>query len=141
MAKFGAENMDAQASSDHPQMKSAVVLRGTAKDGKPGPPIGVVDIGVAEKAYLFRVAVPGVDKESGKLKCSIGVNGRVEIQGEITDRGVLSSSSNVYRMITQQLSPTGPFSVHFNLPGPVDTRFTLANFRQDGILEVMAFKK
>ncbi|KAI3441060.1 SHSP domain-containing protein [Psidium guajava] len=133
--------MDAQASSENPQMKSAIVLRGTAKDGKPGPPVGVVDIGVAEKAFLFRVAVPGVDKEPGKLKCSVGANGRVEIKGEITDRGVLSSSSDVYRMITQQLSPTGPFSVYFNLPGPVDTRFTLANFRQDGILEVIAFKK
>lgn len=61
--------MDAQAYPDHPQMKSAVVLRGTAKDGKPGPPVGVVDIGVAEKAYLFRVAVPGVDKESGIHHC------------------------------------------------------------------------
>ena len=40
--------------------QSVVVLTGTAKEGKAGLPLGTVDIGRSENAYLFRVGLPGV---------------------------------------------------------------------------------
>lgn len=41
------------------EVKPAVALIGTASGGKIGPPIGLLDIGVADGAYIFRVALPG----------------------------------------------------------------------------------
>lgn len=52
---------------DHMKLKPSVILTGTAKEGSSGPPIGLVDIGVSEGAYLFRVALPGVRKDRSKL--------------------------------------------------------------------------
>ncbi|KAK3002467.1 hypothetical protein RJ639_022107 [Escallonia herrerae] len=116
------------------KLKPAVVLTGTAKEGKVGPPLGMVDIGVSESAYLFQVALPG------NLKCDVQIDGRVYIAGKITGSEVLKNSSTVYDMKVQQLCPPGPFSISFNLPGPVDTRLVSHNFRPDGILEVIVMK-
>ena len=49
------------------QAKPAVVLTGVAKEGKAGPPLGTVDIGRSEGAYLFRVALPGVRRSGSKF--------------------------------------------------------------------------
>ena len=51
---------------DNPQLKPSVVFTGTAKEGSAGPPVGHVDIGESEGAYLFRVALPGVKKDQCK---------------------------------------------------------------------------
>lgn len=59
--------MDAQDFSDTSQLKPSVVLTGTAKEGSAAPPIGLVDIGTSESAYLFRVALPGVCKDQCKF--------------------------------------------------------------------------
>lgn len=62
-------SMDGKNSgADHPQLKPSVVLTGTAKEGSAGPPIGLVDIGESESAYLFRVALPGVRKDQCKFQ-------------------------------------------------------------------------
>lgn len=42
--------------------KASIILTGTAKQGRTGPPIGVVDIGVNKVAYFFQVALPGVKR-------------------------------------------------------------------------------
>ncbi|KAK9271248.1 hypothetical protein L1049_026838 [Liquidambar formosana] len=127
--------------ADPPQLKTSVVLTGTAKEGKAGPPVGLVDIGVSEVAYLFRVALPGVRKDhSGGVRCEIQQDGKVCIRGVITDGGGLKGSSSVYQMQVHQLCPPGPFTVSFNLPGPVDPRLFSPIFRPDGILEVIAMK-
>ena len=42
---------------------ASIVLGGTARKGRIGPPIGAVDIGISKAAYLFRVALPGVKKD------------------------------------------------------------------------------
>lgn len=50
-------NMDTFMSS------ASITLNGTATKGIVGPPIGVVDIGVSEPAYFFRVALPGIRRD------------------------------------------------------------------------------
>lgn len=55
--------MNVQDCADHSQVKPSVVLTGTAKEGSAAPPIGLVDMGTSEAAYLFRVALPGVRKD------------------------------------------------------------------------------
>ncbi|XP_042508327.1 increased DNA methylation 3-like isoform X2 [Macadamia integrifolia] len=47
---------------------SSIILTGTAKEGRAGPPVGLVDIGMSRDAYLFRVALPGVKKDQEKKK-------------------------------------------------------------------------
>lgn len=59
--------MNVQGFVDHSQMKPSVVLTGTAKEGSNAPPVGLVDIGTSEGAYLFRVALPGVRKDQCKF--------------------------------------------------------------------------
>jgi hypothetical protein len=59
--------MDALDFADTSQLKPSVVLTGTAKEGSAAPPIGLVDIGTSESAYLFRVALPGVCKDQCKF--------------------------------------------------------------------------
>ena len=49
------------------QEKPVVVLTGTAKEGKAGLPLGTVDIGCSENAYLFRVGLPGVRRNASKF--------------------------------------------------------------------------
>lgn len=50
----------------HSKVISHVFFTGTAKQGSAGPPIGLVDIGVSDIAYLFRVSLPGIDKNQSK---------------------------------------------------------------------------
>lgn len=42
---------------------ASLTLTGTATMGIAGPPVGVVDIGVSQWAYFFRVALPGVQRD------------------------------------------------------------------------------
>lgn len=59
--------MEEQNSAGRAQLKPSTVLTGTAKEGSAGPPIGLVDIGESESAYLFRVALPGVRKDQSEF--------------------------------------------------------------------------
>ena len=72
---------------------------------------------------------------AGKVKCNIRPNGRVQIEGVVGDIAILKDKS-AYEMKVEQLCPPGPFTVTFNLPGPVDARLSSCNFRPEGILEV-----
>ncbi|XP_073526096.1 uncharacterized protein [Phyllobates terribilis] len=121
--------------------KSAVVLTGTALEGTIAPPIGHVDIGISESAYLFRVALPGVRKEKSELNCEVERDGKVHIQGVLSS-GELAKKNpgHNYEMNMMQLSPPGPFSISFKLPGEVDPRLFSATFRSDGILEGIVMK-
>ncbi|PON90513.1 Alpha-crystallin, subunit A [Trema orientale] len=132
--------MDGQKFADNPQLKPSVVLTGTAKQGSAGPPVGLVDVGESDGAYLFRVALPGLRKDQCKIKCEIQRDGRVHIEGVMTGVGILKDSSAVYQMKVQQLCPPGPFTISFSLPGPVDPRLFSPSFRPDGILEVVVMK-
>lgn len=46
--------------------KNGIELTGTAAKKPPGPVIGVVDIGSSNRAYLFRMSLPGVSRDPGK---------------------------------------------------------------------------
>ncbi|PSR90195.1 Increased DNA methylation like, partial [Actinidia chinensis var. chinensis] len=119
--------MNVEESVVSEQLKPAVVLTGTAREGRAGPPIGVMDIGESEKAYLCRVALPGLRNNESNINCDIERDGRVHIHGSVTG-GVLKDSSTVYEMKVQELSPPGRFTITFNLPGPVDPRLASPNF-------------
>ncbi|GLT35281.1 hypothetical protein SLA2020_097480 [Shorea laevis] len=133
--------MVGQDHAQNPKMKPPIVLTGTAKEGNTGPPIGLIDIGISQSAYLFRVALPGIRNNQSNLKCEIQRDGRVHIEGVVPNElGLLKSSSTIYQMKFQQRNPPGPFTISFNLPGPVDPRLFSPNFRSDGILEVVVMR-
>lgn len=48
--------------------------------------------------------------------------------------------SQVFEMRSQNLCPSGPFSISFKLPGPVDPQHFHGTFATDGILEGIAMK-
>lgn len=121
--------------------ETSVMLSGTAKKGKVGPSVGLVDIGISKNAYLFRVSLPGIKKDLSQFSCDIEYNGKVQLRGiTATGEKEISRNSRVFQMITNQLCPPGPFTVSFNLPGPVDPRLFRPYFRSDGIFEAIVMK-
>ncbi|GMJ10538.1 hypothetical protein like AT1G76440 [Hibiscus trionum] len=127
---------------DHSEskVKPSVVLTGSAKESY-GPSIGGVDIGVSQNAFLFRVALPSIRNDQSNLKCEIQSNGRVVIQGMITQgTGVLEGLSSECEMRVEKFCTPGPFTISFTLPGSVDPRLFSPKFRPDGILEVVVMK-
>ncbi|RHN75192.1 hypothetical protein MtrunA17_Chr2g0318481 [Medicago truncatula] len=118
----------------------SVVLTGTANRGLLGPSVGVVDIGISEVAYLFRVLVPGVKREHNRFSCDIESDGKVEIRGLLSGGRTIARQSRLFQMKTHQLCSPGPFTISFSLPGPVDPRLFAPNFRSDGIFEGVVIK-
>ena len=59
--------MGVQDYADHPKLKPSVVLTGSAKECNSGPTIGLIDIGVSQSAFLFRVALPGIRNDQSKV--------------------------------------------------------------------------
>ncbi|XP_031123328.1 increased DNA methylation 3-like [Ipomoea triloba] len=131
--------MSSHQYAELPQVKPLVTLSGTAKEGAIGPTLGLIDIGESEYAYLFQVSLPGV-RDKGNLKCEIQRDGKVQIEGVVSESQLLKNASEVYQVNVQELCPPGPFTVSFSLPGAVDPRLCSLTFRQDGILEVVVLK-
>ncbi|KAJ7967005.1 Increased DNA methylation 3 [Quillaja saponaria] len=114
---------------DDCDLDASVLLTGTARRGLFGPPVGVVDIGISKAAYLFRVALPGVKKDSsGQFSCEIESNGKVHIQGLTTGGRTIRKRSRVFNIKSQQLCSPGRFALSFSLPGPVDPRLCAPKF-------------
>lgn len=65
--------MVGQDHAQNPKMKPPIVLTGTAKEGSTGPPIGLIDIGISQSAYLFRVALPGIRNNQSKVSISLSI--------------------------------------------------------------------
>ncbi|XP_055836036.1 increased DNA methylation 3-like [Solanum dulcamara] len=122
-------NSDESAKSD---AKPDVTVTGTAKTC-------LIEIGNSENAYLFRVALPGV-RHKCTIKFDIQRDGRVQIEGVITESEALKNSLEGYEMKLQQLPSPGPFTISFNLPGPVDPRLCSPQFSTDGVLEAIVMK-
>lgn len=118
----------------------SIIFTGTAREGISGPPVGVLDIGISKAAYFFRVALPGVRKNFCEFSCEIEPDGRVLLQGSITGGKTVKKRSRTFEMKFRQLCPPGPFTLCFNLPGPVDPRLFSPNFRSDGIFEAVIIK-
>lgn len=122
--------------------RNAYAVTGSAAKGQVGSGIGLMDIDESEDSYLFRVALPGVKRENRAFRCEVESDGRVVIKGETT-----TGEKRVYRhsqtfiMQTQNLCPSGPFSVSFQLPGPVDPQRFSGSFGSDAILEGVVIKQ
>ncbi|MBA0680849.1 hypothetical protein Goari_012526 [Gossypium aridum] len=102
---------------------NGVALTGAAATGSMGPLIGKVEIGELKDSYYFRVSLPGVSMDNREFNCVIGADGKVTIQGILTTgEQIVSNESGVFRMLTQNLGPPGPFTVSFRLPGPVNNQ-------------------
>ncbi|KAF4352750.1 hypothetical protein F8388_003403 [Cannabis sativa] len=114
---------------------ASIAISGTARKGKVGPPVGVVDVGVSKDAYYFRVALPGVRKDYCKFSCEIESDGKVHVEGLVSGGKSIKKPLRIFEMNFQQLCPPGPFTLSFSLPGPVDPRLFAPNFRSDGIFE------
>ncbi|KAJ4957338.1 hypothetical protein NE237_014121 [Protea cynaroides] len=122
--------------------KNGIALTGSAAERQAGPLIGLVDIGVCDDAYLFRISLPGVRKDEREFSVEVESDGQVLIKG-ITTTGerLVYKDSQVFEMQTQYLCPSGSFSVSFQLPGPVEPRDFSGNFGADGILEGIVMKE
>lgn len=122
--------------------KPAIVFTGTAAMRQAGPTIGAVDIGVCEDAYLFRAALPGVKKDEGEFSCFVESDGKVVIRGTTTTgEQRVYKNSRVFHMHTQFLCPPGPFTISFQLPGPVEPCQFPGTFGSDGIFEAVVMKQ
>ncbi|KMT13797.1 hypothetical protein BVRB_4g081700 [Beta vulgaris subsp. vulgaris] len=122
--------------------RNAYAVTGSAAKGQIGSGIGLMDIGESEDSYLFRVALPGVKRENRAFQCEVQSDGRVLIKGEtITGEKQILRYSQTFVMQTQNLCPSGPFSVSFQLPGPVDPQRFSGKFGSDAILEGIVMKQ
>ncbi|KAL3614147.1 hypothetical protein CASFOL_042221 [Castilleja foliolosa] len=116
-------------------------VTGSAGRGNVGPVLGLMDIGEAEDSYLFRVSLPGVRRDERDFNCEVESDGTVIIKGvTVTGERIIVKSSQTFEMKSQNLSPPGPFSISFKLPGRVDPQRFHGTFATDGILEGIAFK-
>ncbi|PKI71692.1 hypothetical protein CRG98_007914 [Punica granatum] len=133
--------MSAQAPAGYIDVMPAVYLTGTVKEGNISPSVGLLDIGVSDNAYIFRIALPGILKDPNGLKCEVNHSGRVQIQVDMAGVAAMKDCPpDNFKFITPQLSSPGPFVVSFNLPGPVDARLFTPIARRDGVLEVVIMK-
>ncbi|KAE8680344.1 AT-hook motif nuclear-localized protein 10 [Hibiscus syriacus] len=93
----------------------------------------ILDVGVSQNAFLFRVALPSMRIDQSKLKCEIQRDG----QGIVTQgTEVLWGLSRKCETRNETFCSPGPFTISFTLPGAVDPRLFSPTFRPDGILEV-----
>ncbi|XP_057549871.1 increased DNA methylation 2-like isoform X1 [Amaranthus tricolor] len=123
-------------------VKNAYAVTGSAAKGHIGSVIGLMDIEESEDSYLFRVALPGVKRENRAFQCEVESDGRVQIKGEtVTGEKKVYRHSETFIMQTQNLCPSGPFSISFQLPGPVDPRQFSGRFGTDAILEGIVMKR
>ncbi|TYJ12255.1 hypothetical protein E1A91_A11G337100v1 [Gossypium mustelinum] len=121
--------------------KHGVALTGAAATGTMGPIIGLVDIGVLEDSYYFRVSLPGVSPDKKDFSCDIESDGKVLIKGlTTTGEKLVVKNSQVFHMLTQNLCPSGHFTVSFELPGPVDPE-KVTSCLANGLLEAVVKKR
>ncbi|WMV11922.1 hypothetical protein MTR67_005307 [Solanum verrucosum] len=120
--------------------KSGFAVAGSAAKGKIGPVLGLLDVGESEDAYLFRVSLPGVKRDEREFTCEVEIDGKVLIKGMTTGDRTVHKYSQVFEMQTQNLCPTGDFTISFKLPGPVDPQEFSGIFGTDGILEGIVLK-
>ncbi|XP_076931710.1 alpha-crystallin domain-containing protein 22.3-like [Bidens hawaiensis] len=116
------------------------VVEGAAAGDLLGPLIGAFDVSDSDDGFLFRVSLPGVEKNE-KFKCDVQEDGTILIEGASSTGGKTVHSHNmVFEMHTQNLCPPGDFTVSFKLPAHVDPT-TLKQVLDNGVLEGVVKKK
>lgn len=79
---------------------------------------------------------------AGEFSCEVEYDGKVVIRGvTTTGETTVNVGNQVFEMQTQNLCPSGHFSISFQLPGPVDPLQFSGDFGTDGILEGMVMKR
>ncbi|XP_009334297.2 increased DNA methylation 2 isoform X3 [Pyrus x bretschneideri] len=122
--------------------RDGFALTGSAAMAKVGPTIGLIDIGECDDSYLFRVSLPGVRRDEREFSCEVENEGQVLIRGvAVTGEKTVHRYSQMFEMQTQNLCPSGQFSISFQLPGPVNPQQFSGNFGTDGILEGIVMKR
>ncbi|XP_038697257.1 alpha-crystallin domain-containing protein 22.3 isoform X2 [Tripterygium wilfordii] len=121
--------------------KTGFSVTGSAALGKAGLTMGLVDIAESSDSYLFRVSLPGVAMDDKDFSCDIRPDGKITIKG-VTNTGekTVRKNSQVFKMLTQNLSPPGHFSIVFHLPVPVDPQ-QCQGAGANGILQCIVKKK
>ncbi|KAK8506828.1 hypothetical protein V6N12_000398 [Hibiscus sabdariffa] len=120
--------------------KSGVALTGAAATGSVGSVIGKVEIGELEDSYYFRVSLPGVSMDKKDFNCDIEPNGKVVIKGiSTTGEKIVCKNFQIFHMQTQNLCLPGPFTVTFQLPGPVNSE-EATSYLANGMLEAIVKK-
>ncbi|KAF9587715.1 hypothetical protein IFM89_004692, partial [Coptis chinensis] len=97
----------------------SIVYSGTTREWRIGPSIGQLDIGISDDAYFYRVSLPGVEKDAGKLSCEVERCGKINLKG-FTKTGEQFVRSRLFKTKTKSLAPRGEFTISFDLPGQVD---------------------
>lgn len=121
--------------------RRGVGLTRTAALGMVGPSVGLLDIGEMEDSYMFRVSLPGVAANERLFSCNIKPDGNVFIKGvSTTGEETVYRNSQLFKMKSQNLCPPGPFSISFELPGPVDDQQISTSF-ENGVFEAMVKKR
>lgn len=121
--------------------RRGVGLTRTAALGMVGPSVGLLDIGEMEDSYMFRVSLPGVAANERLFRCNIKPDGNVFIKGvSTTGEETVYRNSQLFKMKSQNLCPPGPFSISFELPGPVNDQQISTSF-ENGVFEAMVKKR
>lgn len=125
----------------HQAKTGAVALTGSAALGKIGYTVGLIDIAESDDSYFFRVSLPGVSRDEKDFNCEIEPDGKIMIRGNtITGEKTICRHNQVFKMITHNMCPPGPFTLSFQLPGPVSCDDFNGNFASDGVLEGLVKK-
>lgn len=78
---------------------------------------------------------------AGLFRCNIKPDGNVFIKGvSTTGEETVYRNSQLFKMKSQNLCPPGPFSISFELPGPVDDQQISTSF-ENGVFEAMVKKR
>ncbi|VFR00132.1 unnamed protein product [Cuscuta campestris] len=121
--------------------KGGYAITGSAASGQIGSVLGPLDIGECEDAYLFRISLPGVKRDEREFSCEVENDGKVIIKGVTTSgEKTVHKYTQVFEMQSQNLCPSGYFSLSFKLPGPVNPQQFSGTFGTDAILEGIVLK-
>lgn len=103
--------------------------------------IGTMDIAESEDSYLFQVSLPGVRRDRS-FSCELDMNGEVVISGMIvTSEKMIHRLGEVFVRKTENLYQPSPFSLSFQLPGPIDPVQSNLNFGRDAIFKGVVKKQ
>ncbi|KAF8023037.1 hypothetical protein BT93_F0508 [Corymbia citriodora subsp. variegata] len=106
-----------------------------------GPIIWTVDITESEDSYLFQVSLPGVRRDQS-FNCELDVDGEVVISGMIAvGEKMIHRLGEVFVRKMENPHQPRPFSLSFQLPGPIDPGQLNMNFGRGTIFEGVVKKQ
>ncbi|XVF06129.1 hypothetical protein REPUB_Repub06bG0021100 [Reevesia pubescens] len=121
--------------------KYGVALTGAAATGSIGPILGKLDIGELEDSFYFRVSLPAVSMDKRDFNCDIEPDGTVLIKGiSTTGEKLVCRDFQIFHMLTQNLPPPGPFTISFQLPGPVNPQ-EVTSCLDNGLFEAIVKRR